>query len=221
MSLTARILRLGKQMVNMNMKRVLASELSQYVDQPVRLRGWLNNVRAIGKVNFLILRDFTGLSQIVIHDKEEWRKVSNLQPGSVLCITGKAVKSAQADLGVEVVDPIITLEVQVQEIPPVEYYKPEIHSDLEFILDNRPIALRNRQLQAVFKIQAELSHAFRLYMHNEVKAVEYFAPNIIGASSEGELNFSMWIISATPRHWRKAVNFISRLWWVSTKECSP
>jgi len=49
--------------------------------------------------------------------------------------------------------------------------------------------LRNRQLQAVFKIQAEITHAFRLFMHDEIGAVEYFAPNIIGASSEGGAEF--------------------------------
>ncbi len=77
----------------------------------------------------------------------------------------------------------------IQAIPEVEYYKPEIPSDLEFILDHRPVSLRNRRLQAVFKIQAEIAHAYRLFMHDRVGAVEYFAPNIIGASSEGGAEF--------------------------------
>ena len=171
------------------MTRVLSAELLQHVNQPVQLRGWLNNIRPFGKLNFLILRDRTGLTQIVIEDKEEYRKVAHLQPGSILQITGKAVKSEHAELGVEVIQPSINVEVPILEAPPVEYYKPEIHSDLDYILDHRPIALRNRQLQAVFKIQAELTHAFRLYMHDTVKAVEYFAPNIIGASSEGGAEF--------------------------------
>ena len=54
---------------------------------------------------------------------------------------------------VEIVDPSITVEVPIKEVPIIEYYKPEIPSDLEFILDHRSIALRNRQIQAVFKIQ--------------------------------------------------------------------
>ncbi len=171
------------------MNRVLSSELLKHLDQPVELRGWLNNVRPFGKLNFLILRDRTGFSQIVIEDKEEYRKVAALQPGSILRVQGTAVKSSHAELGVEIVKPTITIEVPIQEAPLVEYYKPEIPSDLEFILDHRPIALRNRQIQAVFKIQAELVHAFRLYMHDQVKAVEYFAPNILGASSEGGSEF--------------------------------
>ena len=62
-------------------------------------------------------------------------------------------------------------------------------TDLDFILDNRPISLRNRPIAAVFKIQAELAHAYRLYMHDLVGAVEYFSPNLIGASSEGGAEF--------------------------------
>lgn len=171
------------------MKRVLSKELSDHIDQEVILRGWLNNVRPFGKLNFLILRDRGGFSQIVIEDKEEYRKLANLQPGSILKVMGIPVKSSHAELGVEVTRPKITVEVPILEAPPVEYYKPEIQSDLDYILDHRPIALRNRQIQAVFKIQAELTHAFRLYMHDTVKAVEYFAPNIIGASSEGGAEF--------------------------------
>ncbi len=171
------------------MERVLAQSLSQHIGQTITLRGWLNNIRALGKLNFLILRDRTGFIQVVIEDKEELRKVSQLQPGSVLIITGTVAQSDQSELGAELIQPKITVEVPVQDVPAIEYYKPEIPSDLEHILDHRPIALRNRQLQAVFKIQAEIAHAYRLFMHDQVQAVEYFSPNIIGASSEGGAEF--------------------------------
>jgi nondiscriminating aspartyl-tRNA synthetase len=171
------------------MKRVLAAELNQHLNQPVRLRGWLNNLRALGKLNFLVLRDRSGFAQIVIEQKEELQKISHLQPGSILTITGKAVASSQTGSGAEIISPSIQVEVPITDIPPVEYSKPEMQNDLEFILDHRPIALRNRQLQAVFKIQAAIAHAYRLYMYDEVRAVEYFAPNMIGASSEGGAEF--------------------------------
>jgi len=170
------------------MTRVLAKELIQNLNQPVEVKGWLNNIRAIGKVNFLILRDRSGLIQVVIQDKQEFQKVAHLQPGSILTIRGQALAS-NAELGVEIVQPSITVEVPIHEVPPVEYYKPEMSNDLEFILDHRPIALRNRKLQAVFVIQASIVHAYRLFMHDTVKAVEYLAPCLIGASSEGGAEF--------------------------------
>lgn len=171
------------------MKRILASELMQHLDQTVRIRGWLNNLRPLGKVNFLILRDRSGLVQVVISDKAEMQKVQHLQPGSVLNITGTVCATKQAELGVEIINPAIEVEVAIDNPPPIEYYKPEIPSQLEFILDHRAIALRNRELQAIFKIQAALVHAYRLFMVNEVGAIEYFAPNLIGASSEGGAEF--------------------------------
>ena len=171
------------------MKRVLATSLPQLLDQQVTVRGWLNNLRSFGKLNFLILRDRTGFLQIVIQDKTEYAKIAHLQPGTILTIKGKVVASAQEGLGVEIIDPSIEVEVPIEAISPVEYYKPVIPSDLEFILDHRPIALRNRQLQAVFKIQGEIAHAYRLFMHDHIGAAEYFAPNLIGTSSEGGSEF--------------------------------
>jgi len=171
------------------MKRTLARQLPNFIDQEVTLRGWLNNTRAFGKLTFLILRDRTGFAQIVIEDKEESRKLDGLQPGTILTITGKVVASKEASLQAEICQPKLTIENPIREVSPIEYYKPEIQSELEFILDHRPIALRNRQIAAVFRIQAEIAHAYRLYMHDQVQACEYFAPNIIGASSEGGSEF--------------------------------
>ncbi len=171
------------------MERTLASELQQHIGKKVYLRGWLNNLRAFGKLTFLVLRDRTGFCQIVVQDAIQVQKIARLQPGSVLNVTGTIVASTQAGLGVEVIDPSIEVEVAIQEPPPLEYYKPEINAELEFILDHRPVALRNRQIQAVFKLQADIAHAYRLFMHDVVKASEYFAPCIIGASSEGGAEF--------------------------------
>lgn len=168
------------------MQRVLAEELSHHVQKQVMVRGWLNNIRALGKLTFVLLRDRTGLIQIVLENDQEIKKVSSLQPGSILRVVGK-VSLAQDKL--EITHPAIEIEHPIHEVPPVDYYKPEIQSELDFILDHRPISLRNRELQAVFNIQAEIVHAFRLYMHDHVKAREYFAPNIIGASSEGGAEF--------------------------------
>lgn len=170
------------------MTRLCAIELHHHLNTSVTIRGWLNNIRAIGKVNFLILRDRTGLIQVVIQDKTEYQKISHLQPGSILKIEGEVV-SSQSDLGVEIINPKIAVESPVTDVPPIEYYKPKIPTDLDVILDHRPIALRNRQLQAVFKIQGAIAHAYRLFMYDHIGAVEYFPPNLIGASSEGGAEF--------------------------------
>jgi len=169
--------------------RVLSSELSSNVGKLVRVRGWLNNVRAMGKISFLILRDRAGFIQVVIQDKEEFAKISKLQTGTVLSINATVNVAAQAEGGFELNAPSITVESAVTDVPALEYYKAEMNTDLEIILDHRPIALRNRKIAAVFKIQSEIAHSYRLFMHDKIGAVEYFGPNMLGASSEGGTEF--------------------------------
>jgi len=167
------------------MKRTLSCDLPHHKGEKVRLRGWLNNVRALGKLNFLILRDRSGLVQVVIEDKSEFRKVSSLQPGTVLTVAGEVAPAESTALGVEVVKPVIDVESPVTDVLPLEYYKPEMNADMDTILDHRPLTLRNARINAVFRIQAEIAHSYRLFMHDTIGAFEYFGPNLIGASSEG------------------------------------
>lgn len=171
------------------MNRILSSQLSQHIGEQVRIRGWMNNVRLMGRLGFLILRDRHGLVQVVVDSKEDLKRLQGLQPGSILTVVGQVQSAPKTAFSVEIIQPTLDIEVPIAEAPEIEYYKPEIPNDLEFILDHRPMALRNRQLQAVFRLQAEIVHAFRLYMHDVVGAVEYFAPNILGASSEGGAEF--------------------------------
>lgn len=171
------------------MTRILACQLSMHLNQQVMVRGWLHSVRAFGKLTFLVLRDRSGLCQVVIEDKECSRKVSALQPGSIIQVIGTATPSQQAGLGIEIISPQVTIEVPITTPLPLEYNKPAIGTDLDHILDHRPLSLRNRSIQAVFRIQGEIAHAYRLYMHDQVGAYEYFSPNMLGASSEGGAEF--------------------------------
>ncbi len=171
------------------MDRVLANQLFEHVSKEVEVRGWINNVRALGKVIFLILRDRTGFIQVIIEDKNEYQKIAHLQSGTILRIKGMVAASEHADLKVELTHPQITVEVPIYDVSPIEYQKPKLINELDFILDHRPISLRNRQIQAVFKIQSAIAHAYRLFMYDTIGAVEYFAPNLIGASSEGGAEF--------------------------------
>lgn len=170
------------------MVRTLASEIKEKQGQSISLQGWLNNVRLMGKVAFLILRDASGFVQVVVEDKKELEKIRLLQPGSILRIEGSVASSPSSEK-FEIVSPKITVDNAIDHIPEVEYYRTDIPSDLDVILDHRAIALRNRKIALVFKVQAELVHAFSLFMHDEEKAVQYFAPNIIGTSSEGGAEF--------------------------------
>lgn len=170
------------------MERTLSDQLSHHRGKQVRVQGWLHTLRILGKVAFLVLRDRKGCCQVVFESKEDIDKLSKLQPGSILQVDGTVSPSSSQFL-VEISLPTLEIHHGIFEAPPIEYYRPKIPSDLEYILDHRPLSLRNGEIQAVFQIQGELAHAFRLYMHDKVGAVEYFAPNLLGASSEGGAEF--------------------------------
>ncbi|NGX45492.1 MAG: Aspartate--tRNA(Asp/Asn) ligase, partial [Chlamydiae bacterium] len=158
----------------MAMQRILSKELKDHPDQKVRLKGWVNTMRSMGKISFLIVRDRAGCFQVVIEDKAEAKALAALQPGTIVTVVGTAKKAEKSLQGAEIIDPKITVEVAIKEPPPIEYTKPEIPSDLETILDHRSIALRNRKIQAVFTIQAELAHAYRQYMRDIDKQADSY-----------------------------------------------
>ena len=47
------------------MKKTTISELSKYIGKEVEIRGWVYNLRNIGKIWFIILRDGTGLVRVL------------------------------------------------------------------------------------------------------------------------------------------------------------
>lgn len=166
------------------MNRILSSELVSRTGEKVLVKGWLSSLRVMGKLSFLVIRDRAGQVQTVIEDRSEIEKVKHLQPGSILIIVAEVKEAPQTELGVELINPEIVVEIAVTESLPVEYNKPEIKAEMETILDYRPLTLRNQKISAVFKIQATIVQAYRDFLTKE-GFTEFFGPNIIGASSEG------------------------------------
>ncbi|MBU0975610.1 MAG: aspartate--tRNA(Asn) ligase [Patescibacteria group bacterium] len=165
------------------MNRTLATECKNKVGKPVLLKGWMNQLRELGKINFLILRDRSGYIQLVIEDKKELEKVSKYYVGTVIEVEGEVQESKQAELGVEIIKPKITVLNPVEEAPPVEYNKDEIQAELPTILNYRPITLRNRKIQAVFKVQATVLEAFREALRSK-DFVEFRNPVLMKTPSE-------------------------------------
>ncbi len=166
------------------MKRIISTELASFQDQQVRVKGWLHILRALGKLNFLVLRDRGGLMQIVIQDKAVLNQVKDLQVGSILDITGIVKVSEQAELGVEITEPQITVVSSVTEAMPLEINKEILKAHIDTILDYRPLSLRHAGSQAIFRIQGTLVAAYREFL-SQNGFTEFFGPNIISASSEG------------------------------------
>jgi nondiscriminating aspartyl-tRNA synthetase len=72
--------------------RTLVRELPGLVDQRVTVKGWLHKMRKLGGLNFINLRDRSGVVQILIESEAEADKLKNLHIGTVLSIEGKIFK---------------------------------------------------------------------------------------------------------------------------------
>ena len=116
------------------MKRVLSIDLPSYIGQRVRISGWLHALRSFGKIYFLVLRDRKGLSQVIVEDAEVFTRLRELQVGSVLTVLGDVSENDKAQLKVEIVRPEITIDVAITTPPSIEYVKPDIPYELDFIL---------------------------------------------------------------------------------------
>ncbi len=165
------------------MERIVSSECVQKVGEKVLIKGWLHNLRDLGKIAFVVLRDRGGLIQVVVESKEELDKLSGLQEGSILHIKGEVKENTSTDLGIEIVNPEITVAVPIAEVAPIEYNKKSLDVNVDTELDYRPLVIRNLKKQAIFKVQSGIVDAFSRSMESQ-GFVGFRSPVLMGAPSE-------------------------------------
>ena len=159
------------------------SILQQKMEGEVKIRGWIHHKRTLGKINFLLIRDGTGIIQTTW--KEDLASsliqlVEKLPVESVVEVFGVARVDERAPGGVEIVGKDIKVISKAQEDYPIarKYHGPE------FLLDNRHLWIRNEKMQAMLKIRAGILAYIREWFEKH-GFVEVQAPMIITAACEG------------------------------------
>jgi nondiscriminating aspartyl-tRNA synthetase len=165
--------------------RTLARELAESVGKQVTIEGWLHKKRLMGGLNFIVVRDRSGVVQALVADKDEVEKLRALQLGTVLSITGSAVADERAPGGAELHDVTLEVQVPVTDESPIEIDKPLSHKsdNLDTLFDNRVVGLRNLQETKIFKIRAELLRYIREFLH-ERDFTEINTPKLVAGASE-------------------------------------
>ena len=163
-----------------------------YVDAPnllgreVRVCGWVDNIRDLGGVRFVLLRDRTGVFQVVIKrgvspDKAV-EAASQLVKESVACFEGTLVEE-RSKLRYEVhAKRVIVLSRPVEPIPLEPATSTE--AQLNVRLDYRWLDVRNRKVSSIFVFTSWVAHMFREYFRG-LGFVEIFTPKIVAAGTEG------------------------------------
>lgn len=168
------------------MKRVLSRDVASHVGQTITMQGWLHKKRLLGGLNFITLRDRSGITQLLVDDKEELEKLRGMQVGSVLQLSGEVVEDERAPGGAELHGVTVEVLVPVTDEPPIEIDKPLSHKseNLDTLFEHRVLGVRNLQEQKVFKIRATLTQALREYLvANEF--VEIDTPKLLAEATEG------------------------------------
>ena len=166
--------------------RILSRELKGKVGESVVVAGWLHKKRLLGGLNFITLRDRSGLIQMLVEEKSEIEKLRGLQIGTVMTVNGKVVADERAPGGAELHDVQITVDVPVADEPPIEIDKPLDHKseNLDTLFEHRAIGLRNLRETDIFKIQAAVKQAVRDYFAKQ-DFTEFNSPKLLGAATEG------------------------------------
>jgi nondiscriminating aspartyl-tRNA synthetase len=165
------------------MQRILTQSLSQYVNQVIRLEGWLHTIRALGEVNFVLLRDRAGIAQAVL-SPAELAPLNGLAVESIIALEGKVVEAPAAPGGYELQQVQVMVLEAVTEPPPFEINKKQIKASLPVFLDHAVIGHRNPERRAVLRIAAGVMQAFRQTLH-ALDFTEIQTPKLVGSSTEG------------------------------------
>jgi len=168
------------------MTRTLIRDLPEKIGETVTIHGWLHKKRLLGGLNFLTVRDRSGLAQSLIEDKNELEKLRGMQIGTVVKFTGTVVADDRAPGGAELHDVKVEVDVPVTEEPPIEIDKPISHKpeNLDTLFEYRVLNIRNLQEQKIFKIRASLVRYIREFL-NQREFIEIDTPKLLAEATEG------------------------------------
>jgi nondiscriminating aspartyl-tRNA synthetase len=163
--------------------RTLIEELPEKIGERVRIRGWMNAIRDQKRMQFLIVRDETGLVQVVLGKQEPPielnEAISALTVESAVTITGTVVADERVKLG--------GLEVKLEALQVDSLADPEVpiapDSALDKRIDWRYLDLRRLDRRLIFEVDTTVEQAMREYWRKE-RFIELHSPKLMGSASE-------------------------------------
>ncbi|HOU75864.1 MAG TPA: aspartate--tRNA(Asn) ligase [Candidatus Dojkabacteria bacterium] len=160
--------------------RISIKEMCENNGKPVKTAGWIDNIRNLGKICFVILRDGSGSTQLVIEDSKQIEKLNDCQIGTVISAEGTVQSNKDK---YELLVSSISIITKVKDVSPLTYNKNEIDANQDTELDYRTLSLRNIRRQAIFKVQAQIINSFS---NSLVKQgfMQFRSPVLMGAPSE-------------------------------------
>ena len=142
------------------MKRTLINQLHEHLDKEVLLKGWVQDLRNLSKIKFLILRDRTGDMQTIAlkgtTDEASFTAIGDITNESVVELVGTPKKNKESRWGIEVlIKKITVLSSAATPLPIDNSDKGLTHIDKR--IDHRFLDTRNLKKQAIFKVRGKIA----------------------------------------------------------------
>ncbi|GAA5031604.1 aspartate--tRNA(Asn) ligase [Terrabacter aeriphilus] len=164
--------------------RVLARDLGSVTPgERVALAGWIHRRRVLAHVTFLVLRDRSGLAQVVVKDPAVVEQLAGLPEETVVSVTGTATANASAPGGAELVEPEVTALTEPAVAPPTELWRPTFGAGLPTHLDHAAVTLRHPRHRAAWQIASASMRGFRSAL-GALEFTEIATPKLVGTATE-------------------------------------
>ena len=166
------------------MRRTLARELSaQQPGSTVKIEGWVHRRRTLSTLTFVVVRDRSGLAQVVVKEPATVEQVATYGEETVVSVTGTVCANPAAPGGVEVVGATFEPLTEPSATPPVELWRPTLGAGLPTLLDHAGVTLRHRTRQARWQIAAASLRGFRETLDAQ-DFTEVHSPKLVEAATE-------------------------------------
>jgi len=158
---------------------------SQDVGKEVVLGGWIEDLRKLGKMTFLTIRDVSGISQVIVKGELN-DKLGEINRQSVVSIKGIVQETKARDFDFEIkAEEIDILGKAIHPLPvdPIG----RVESNIDTRLNYRALDMRNQKTASIFKLRHHVLASLRKTLSDK-KFIEITTPKIIGSASEGGAN---------------------------------
>ena len=160
----------------------IAELTSELIGKEVVLGGWIEDLRKLGKMSFITLRDVSGISQIIVKGELN-DNLGEINRQSVASIRGIVQETKARDFDFEV--KAETIEILGKAIHPLPVDPiGRVESNIDTRLNHRALDMRNQKTASIFKLRHYVLQSLRKTL-SEKKFLEITTPKIIGSASEG------------------------------------
>jgi len=149
--------------------------------------GWVHEVRDLGGLAFVLVRDRSGIIQVTIPKKKVSESVLSavkaVSRESVVRVAGTVKAIDKAPGGRELVPESFAI-ISLAETPLPLDVSEKVPAELDTRLDARFLDVRRPRVAAVFEIRSAAMHAINQYFHHE-GFTNITTPKVVAAATEG------------------------------------